>query len=83
MESYAGSYETSDHRVLRIEVVEGHLFARPGENPWMPLFPASETEFFSTQGAGTWVFANRGAGGAGEVVKKSDGKETRWIRMGK
>ena len=81
MKSYAGLYETSDHRSLRIEVVEGKLFARPGENPWMPLFPASETQFFSTQGDGIWVVANLGANGAGEVVKRSDGGQIRWIRV--
>ena len=80
--SLTGVYQTPDHQTLRIELVDGHLFAKPPENPWMPLFPKSETEFFSTQSEGTWVFANAGAQGAGEVVKRSDGREVRWSRVG-
>jgi CubicO group peptidase (beta-lactamase class C family) len=81
MKSYAGLYETSGHLGLRIEVVDGHLFAKPGEDAWMPLFPASQTEFFSAQSDGTWIFTKDGVSRAREVIRRSNDREVRWTRV--
>jgi hypothetical protein len=82
MKRTEGLYESSGHEALRIEAVEGHLFAKPGDDPWMPIFTKSEREFFSTDNDATWTFT-MGRNGAGEVVKRSDGKETHWTQVAK
>lgn len=74
LNAYARRYQAPDHRELRIEIVEGHLFAKPGEDPWMPLFPASTTEFFSSQNDTTWIFSRGGK----DLLEKSGAHEVHW-----
>jgi CubicO group peptidase (beta-lactamase class C family) len=70
MQAYPGKYEAANKPVLLIEMVDGHLFAKPGDDPWLPLFPKSETEFFSTKAKITLTFLKDTSGAGRRLIER-------------
>jgi hypothetical protein len=75
--AYAGVYAADGRPDMTVVFEDEKLFARTGEDVWLRMYPASETEFFSIDGAVRWEFTRNQAGAAAEVTVRSAGVETR------
>jgi CubicO group peptidase (beta-lactamase class C family) len=78
--SYAGEYEAADKPSLTIFFEDGKLFARSGEDVWFRIYPASETEFFTTDNPTRWTFVKSG-GKVTEVISRSGANEVHRRRV--
>lgn len=73
--AYAGVYEAPDRPRLTVVFEDGMLFARAGDNAWFRLYPASASEFFTTENATRWTFVKNPDGLVREVVARSGTSE--------
>jgi CubicO group peptidase (beta-lactamase class C family) len=67
--SYAGEYEAAAKPPLTIFFEDGKLFARSGADVWFRIYPASETEFFTTDNPTRWTFVKSGGRVTGVITR--------------
>jgi CubicO group peptidase (beta-lactamase class C family) len=79
--SYTGVYEAGDRPSLTVVFEDDKLFARSGEDPWFRLYPASTSEFFTSEDRTRWTFVSNASGTASEVVARSASTELRRVRV--
>jgi hypothetical protein len=75
--SYAGVYTAPDQSPVTVIFEDEKLFARAGDDAWLRLYPASESEFFTTQNATRWTFTRNADGRIEEIVARAGAIEVR------
>jgi hypothetical protein len=79
--SYVGVYVAPDRPSLTVVFEENKLFARSGDGVWFRLYPASASEFVTTENATRWAFVKGSDGRVSEVVARSGNTEVHLRRM--
>ena len=78
--TYAGAYELAAGRQVVITVTDGLLFVQGLNEPKLPLFVQSETEFMSTATPTGFVFVKDAQGNVTYMIVRGDGGDQKAVR---